>query len=83
VTRFAALTARGAEVGASGDGPLDAMADAALRCEAGDWPIALYSVDDRGAWVRPVWGGRRGLAGEFPPGETPEDARRLFGERPS
>ena len=77
--QFEAMTRNGAVVDASGDSPLEAMADAASRCEAGDWPITLYSTDERGAWVRPVWGGRRGLAGEYPPGETPEDAERLFG----
>jgi hypothetical protein len=81
VTRYAALTAHAAEVDASGDSPAEGMADAASRCEAGDWPIALYSTDERGAWVRPVWGGRRGLAGEYPEGESPEDAARLFGGR--
>jgi hypothetical protein len=79
VTRYAALTARGAEVAVTADSPAEGMADAASRCEPGDWPVALYSVDERGAWVRPVWGGPRGLAGEYPPGEAPEDAERLFG----
>jgi hypothetical protein len=79
VTRYAAITRQGAEVEVTADSPAAGMQAAAERCAAGDWPSALYSVDERGAWVRPVWGGPRGLRGEYPSGETPEDAERLFG----
>jgi hypothetical protein len=68
--QFKAMTRSGGMVDASGDSPLDAMRDAASRCEEGDWPIVLYEADERGAWVRPVWGGRRGLASEYPEDES-------------
>ena len=72
------MTAQGLTVDCSGDNALAAMADAASRCEEGDWPVTYYEVDTQGRMVEPAWGGRRGLVGEYPPGETPEDARRLF-----
>ena len=52
------------------------MRAAAERCA--DWPISLYRTDAQGRMVEPAWGGRRGLASEFPEGESPEDAERLF-----
>jgi hypothetical protein len=78
-TSYRAMTARGHTVCCSGGSALAAMADAASRCEDGDWPVTLYGVDAQGRLVEPVWGGRRGLAGEYPPSESPEDAARLFG----
>jgi hypothetical protein len=77
--KYRALTAQGRTVDCSGDSPLAAMADAASRCEEGDFPAVLYSVDALGRMVEPAWGGRRGFAGAYPEGESPEDAERLFG----
>jgi hypothetical protein len=78
MSNYRAMTANGAVVDARGDSPAEGMADAASRCPENDWPIALYAINERGAWTHPVWGGRRGLASEFPPGESPADAERLF-----
>jgi hypothetical protein len=75
---YKALTHEGRTISCSGDSPLAGMRDAAAQCGPADWPVSLYAVDARGALVEPVWGARRGLAGEYPPGETPEDAARLF-----
>ncbi len=79
MTAYRAMTAFRAEVEVTADSPLAGMQAAAARCAPDDWPVALYAVDARGALVEPVWGGRRGLASEFPPGESPADAARLFG----
>jgi hypothetical protein len=79
MTRYAALTAQGAQVEVDAGDPAAGMRAAAGLCVAGDWPTSLYLVDARGALVRPVWGGQRGLAGTYPEGEAPEDAARLFG----
>jgi hypothetical protein len=79
VSTYAAITHEGAEVEVTADDPVAGMRAAAGRCEPGDYPVALYAVNERGAWVRPVWGGRRGLRGAYPPGESPADAARLFG----
>jgi len=82
VTGYRAMTARGAEVAVTAADPVAGMQAAAERCEAGDYPVTLYLTDGRGALVAPVWGGRRGLAGAYPPGESPEDAARLFARQP-
>jgi hypothetical protein len=79
MTRYAALTAQGGRVEVDAGGPAAGMQLAAGLCGAGDWPVTLYSLDERGALAAPVWGGRRGLAGTYPEGEAPEDAARLFG----
>jgi hypothetical protein len=81
MTRYAALTAQGArvEVEVEAGDPAAGMQLAAGLCGAGDWPVTLYATDHAGALVAPVWGGKRGLAGAYPEGETPEDAARLFG----
>jgi hypothetical protein len=81
VTAYRALTAKGALVDCQGDSAPDAMADAATRCASWDWPVTLYAADERGLFIVPAWGGKRGLAGKYPEGETPEDAERLFGGR--
>jgi hypothetical protein len=80
VSTYAALTARGAVVdGITAEDPAAGMRAAAERCGPDDYPVTLYATDPLGALVRPVWGGRRGFAGVYPPGESPEDAARLFG----
>jgi hypothetical protein len=76
---YQALTAQGAVVEVTAANPVAGMKAAAEHCGANDYPVVLYVLDERGVPVAPVWGGRRGLASEYPEGESPEDARRLFG----
>jgi hypothetical protein len=78
VTSYRAMTHKGAQVEGDAGDPAAGMQLAAGLCGAGDWPVALYEADARGALVRAVWGGLRGLFGTYPEGETPEDAERLF-----
>jgi hypothetical protein len=78
-TSYRALTAQGAEVDVTAGTPLEGMQAGAGLCGPDDWPVCLYSLDARGALVEPVWGGRRGLSGAFPEGQSPEDAARMFG----
>jgi len=78
MSNYRAMTAQGRTVDASGDSPLVAMQAAAERCEAGDFPVTLYLTDHTGALLKPAWGGKRGLGGTYPEGESPADAERLF-----
>jgi hypothetical protein len=79
VTSYRAMTRQGAEVDVAADTPLEGMQAAAGRCAPDDYPVVLYSLDAQGRMVEPAWGGRRGLGGAFPEGESPQDAARMFG----
>jgi hypothetical protein len=76
--QYQVLSAQGVMLDVSAEDPVAAMRDAAGRLGPDDFPVTCYGRNEAGLWA-PVWGGPRGLAGIYPPGESPEDAERLFG----
>ena len=79
MTAYRGLTHEGRSIEVDAADPAAGMQLAAGRCGPDDWPVTLYATDHTGALLRPVLGGRRGLAGTYPEGQSPEDARELFG----